>query len=129
MTHLFVNGEFQSANDGTLPWKIDCDALTDDDWATIAYQYAQLNPFRAVYGIPTGGMKLATALEQYAQPDLPYSLLIVDDVLTTGQSMEEAREALSADNPRIIGLVLFSRMQYPPGWIVPVFMLQPMFNQ
>ena len=46
--------------------------------------------FSTVYGIPTGGERLAKALEKYTTENSCF--LIVDDVFTTGNSMEKARK-------------------------------------
>lgn len=66
-----------------LSWKIDCDSLTDADWSCIAAQVAQRIRFRDVIGVPSGGLRFAAALEQYADQASDVTL-IVDDVLTTG---------------------------------------------
>lgn len=47
-------------------------------------------------------------------------VLIVDDVLTTGASMEEARAGRPAR-----GMVLFSRMSPWPAWITPFLVKNP----
>lgn len=53
-------------------------------------------------------------------------LLIVDDVLTTGRSMEDARRANSAYRHMddVIGAVIFARAK-PAPWIKPVFQMVP----
>src|ERR1700722_3264701 len=86
---LFTDGEFVAHSGVTLPFKIDCDALTDADIATLAKEISRRTKFSVVVGIPRGGLRLAAALEQYCQPSAP--VLIADDVLTTGRSMEAER--------------------------------------
>ncbi len=74
-----------------------------------------LLPFRKVEGIPRGGMKFAEALRPYAKPDAGL-LLLADDVLTTGESMERAR----AGGTYVIGVVAFARGPWPK-WVTPLF--------
>jgi predicted phosphoribosyltransferase len=75
--------------------------------------------FGAVLGIPTGGLRLAYALKQYAIPSSD-NILIVDDVLTTGNSM--ARAASPFQPEYVIGVVIFARGECP-DWITPMFTL------
>jgi orotate phosphoribosyltransferase len=111
---LFQRGAFKLHSGAFTDWKIDCDALTDEDIETLAEQIGRRFRFGSVEGVPTGGLRLAVALERYLLPDsLP--LLIVDDVLTTGASMEEQRAGRDA-----IGVVIFSRGACP-GWVTPIF--------
>ena len=67
-----------------------------------------------MYGVPTGGTRLADALGPYKTDEGVD--LIVDDVLSTGASMEEARKQFL--DP--IGVVIFARGQCP-DWVYPVF--------
>ena len=46
-------------------------------------------PFRAAIGIPRGGIKLGQYLNEYSTQNSDHPYLLVDDVLTTGGSMEE----------------------------------------
>jgi len=113
---LFVSGDFTLHSGLQSPWKIDCDALTNADWATLAAMAVPLlRPFKEVEGIPRGGIKFATALRPYAKPDASL-LLLVDDVLTTGESMEQRR----AGGDRVIGVVAFARGPWP-SWVTPLF--------
>jgi hypothetical protein len=75
--------------------------------------------FYGVIGIPTGGLKLAQQLEQYAVDD--GYLLIVDDVLTTGGSMMSMRKQY----PEARGLVVFARGPCP-AWVTPIFQMGSM---
>jgi len=123
---LFARKSFTSHSGVPLEWKIDCDALSDVDIATIAYVISKRWKFRWVYGIPTGGSRLAEALlpwttevapsdPQYPHGQLP--ILIADDVLTTGASMEEAYNSIVGDK---IGVVIFARGPHA-SWIHPIF--------
>lgn len=115
--NLFQVGKFTSAAGTDLDWKVECDALTDKDWEWAAHQIALKIDFSEVEGVPTGGLALAEKLEFYAKPG--YGLLIVDDVFTTGKSMEEHRKGRKAN-----GAVLFSRTKFTPGWITPIWSLR-----
>jgi hypothetical protein len=96
-------------------FKIECDALSGEDIATLAEIIAQRFAFSAVHGVPRGGLRIAAALEPFRTSGPP---LIVDDVLTTGASMEEVRRS----HPGAIGVVLFAR-SVAPAWVHPVFQL------
>lgn len=115
MADLFVSVVFSAHSGGILDWKIECDALTDKDIETLARIIARHMRFSRVVGVPRGGLRLAAALKFY-ETEGPF--LIVDDVLTTGGSMERVR-AEYADH-ETIGVVLFTRKQ-PPDWIKSVF--------
>lgn len=96
-------------------WKIECDALTAEDWQTLAVMLMDYLPaFGRVEGVPRGGIPLARALEPFATTG---PLLVVDDVWTTGGSMRDqvgVREALRA--------VVFARGPLEPG-VVALFRL------
>lgn len=109
---LFELKSFGGAAGIRLPWKIECDALTDEDWETIAAIAApKLPPFRTTVGVPTGGHKLAIALDRYSSNDGPY--LIVDDVWTTGKSMRAIVGSLTG-GLHWNGFVAFARGPLPP---------------
>lgn len=116
---LVEHGEFTSHSGLRLSFKVECDALTDADLADLAKVISSKITFGAVYGVPRGGTRLAKALLDYCTFCGEDPLLIVDDVLTTGASMEEARAAnpIFAD---AIGVVLFARGPCPE-WVRPVF--------
>lgn len=115
---LFKLGEFKSHSGLTLPFKIECDALTDADFDALASIVASSTQFGGVIGIPRGGLRFAKALKPHITTG---PLLIVDDVLTTGKSMEEAL-LKSGRGDTAIGVVIFARKPAAP-WIKPVFSL------
>ena len=102
-------------------WKIECDALTDEDWDTIAYWVSTRFSFRQVEGIPTGGEKFQHALFKYRSPNSNV-YLVVDDVLTTGGSMNKFKRTSlqSLSGYDIKGVVLFARGECP-DWVTPIF--------
>lgn len=76
-------------------FKIDCDALTDEDLAALAKKVSQSHlRFREVIGIPKGGLRFAEALKPYCRRR--GDILIVDDVYTSGGSMRDFMEATAA---------------------------------
>jgi orotate phosphoribosyltransferase len=100
------------------PFFIDCDALSDSDIEAPAARLRGFLPeYGPVEGVPRGGLRLAAALARDGIPGGP--LLIVDDVLTTGGSMEEHRAGREA-----IGAVIFAR-GICPQWVVPLFTMAP----
>lgn len=118
MTNLFKLGEFTLHSGSKSNFFIDCDALPDESWEALAHElYERIPRFRKVIGIPRGGIKLAEALKPYRFPNPEYPILIVDDVLTTGNSMEVERQKY---NESVIGAVIFSRGTCPK-WIYPLF--------
>ena len=86
--NLFQRKFFISHAGLPLNWKIECDALTAEDWKGIARMIMdyETRPFGSVEGIPRGGLPLAVALTEYATEGPP---MIVDDVYTTGASFKE----------------------------------------
>lgn len=118
---LFRLGDFTLHSGEKSAWKIDCDALTDKDWMTLAVLlHERVGRFNAALGIPRGGCRLADALNAIADGSGP--LLLVDDVLTTGRSMERARCRLVGAGNQVRGAVVFSRGPVPE-WITPLFVL------
>lgn len=92
MEKLFQIGDFIAHSGLKLEWKLECDALDEDDWAVIARMLMdyQTRPFCDVTGIPRGGLPLAKALKPYASGNTTsHYALVVDDVYTTGMSFRE----------------------------------------
>ncbi len=115
---LFENRSFVSHAGLVLPFKIDCDVLSDEDIETAACIIGKKFVFSKVHGIPRGGVRLANALEKYISPTGP--LLIVDDVFTTGKSMAEAKRVFGQEDA--VGVVIFARGSHP-AWIKSIFQL------
>ncbi len=122
--NLFNWGEFKSHSELILPFKIDCDALSREDIECIARIIASQTSFGIVEGIPEGGCRLAAALEQHITPDAPFNVLLVDDVLTTGTSMEQRKAEMPPQThpDDVVGWVIFARTE-PPKWVNAVFQL------
>lgn len=115
---LFKLGEFVSAAGYRLPFKIECDALDAEDWSCIAADCASKITFGEVHGVPTGGERLADALQDYCDPDSNV-ILIVDDVWTTGKSMRAFAVLHMNDHMEANQLyamyVAFNRSDNPPS--------------
>lgn len=123
---IFKSGLFTLHSGSESRFKIDLDGLTTEDWETLAAMVANNFPyhFGEVYGIPKGGVPFADALQKYCKPDKQQTLLIVDDVMTTGNSFREAYE-MSVSQPKykhIFGVVVFARGN-GPEWVFPMFNL------
>lgn len=113
--NLLQFGWFSSHSQFQLPWKIDCDAFREDDWKCIADIIRWKFVFSNVIGVPRGGLRLQYCLEPFIE--IGYPTLIVDDVLTTGKSMEEVRSGIDGS---VIGVVVFARGPVP-DWVWPIF--------
>lgn len=108
---LFKWGRFKSAAGLLLDYKIECDALTDDDWTCIAQVARKALPrFGMVYSVPTGGDHLCLRLTPYKDKRAK-TPLIVDDVWTTGASMFKTASQHRLDD--WIGFVAFARGPLP----------------
>jgi len=117
---LFNTGFYKLHSGQASNFKIDCDALTDEDIGTIALQLVQRLPeFGWVEGVPTGGIRLAEAMVRYTDRHSDV-ILIVDDVFTTGASMEAKRDY----RLNVFGAVIFARAE-TPAWITPLFRMEP----
>jgi hypothetical protein len=108
-------GEFRSRSGMMLPWKLDADDLSDRDIEGIALIIRRHARYCRVIGVPRGGLRLAAALLPWETSD--DATLIVDDVLTTGASMEEARAKIEGPS---VGVVIFARGPCP-DWVHPIF--------
>lgn len=119
---LFQLGDFRLHSGAASRWKIDCDALTDEDWDTLALMIKERVPaFGCVVGIPTSGMKLERSLTRYEESDNDM-VLIVDDVLTTAASMEKEKRIYLQASSIIHGAVVFARGPCP-DWVTPLFQM------
>lgn len=114
MSNLFIPGEFLSHSGIKLPYKIECDSLTDEEidiFANIIAHHYQRWLFSKVIGIPRGGLRLAKALRNKVNivEGSPIRL-VVDDVYTTGRSLFE--QGCPSVYP---GAVMFARAPVPKG--------------
>lgn len=125
MNPLFRYGNFTLASGVISSWKIDCDSLTPEDWEALAAMAVQiLPPFGFVEGVPQGGIPFAKALAKYYTQGCR-TLLIAEDVLTTGGSMTRFRDTLIAESylyDHSIGIVVFARGRCP-DWVTPLFQM------
>lgn len=120
LTDLFQTGLFKLASGQLRRWKIECDALTDGDWKTLALMVVPLLPtFQVAIGVPTGGEKWAAALNEYASEGYGCRL-VVDDVWTTGGSMRAVKEKLPGHETNCVGLVLFACAKVD-SWVKPLW--------
>jgi hypothetical protein len=117
--NLFERKTFNSHSGLPLQWKIECDALTVEDLSTLAFLVSLKYRFGSVVGVPTGGLRFASALQPYCTSG---PRLIVDDVLTTGKSINEYKKF---DDD--IGVVIFSRGSCP-DWVTPIFEVSNEFS-
>lgn len=130
--NLFRAGNFRLNSGATSTWKLECDALTDDDWRALAAMISQMvGPFRHCISVPRGRDRLRDALTPLATFG---PILLVDDVLTTGRSIERTRDrwwergdgrAMPGGffrNMTVIGAVVFARGKCPK-WVKALFQM------
>ena len=124
-THLFQSIDFKSHSGLDLSWKIEMDALSDPEWFTIKKMIMELTPpFKEAVGIPQGGIKLGNLLNEHGTGKEEDPICIVDDVLTTGGSMEYFLTQYQRNRRpfTVIGWVVFARGQCP-GWVTSLFQM------
>lgn len=123
---LFQIGDFVLSSGDKSSFKIDCDALTQADLRALALMISKLvGSFSSVEGVPGGGLLLAEALRLHQAADLNNPHLIVDDVLTTGSSLERAkvfRFGFGRHEGKVIGAVVFARGRCP-WWVKSLFQM------
>ncbi len=131
--NLFEQGKFILHSGQKTDFKVECDALTDKDIETLALLISKRYAFGKVFGVPRGGTRLANALQKYCKLHHAAYWLIVDDVITTGASMEKYRQEVAQQpaelnevddyiTPEFIGVVIFARGACP-YWITPIFQM------
>lgn len=119
---LFQIGNFKAHSGASLLWKVECDALTNADWDALALMAVERLPrFRHVYGVPSGGLLFAKALEDYRDMSSD-AILIADDVLITGFSMAQYADMVRPLLKPVIGVVAFARGDWP-SWVTPIWAL------
>ena len=117
--NLFQLGDFVLHSGRRSWWKIECDALTSDDWEALALMAAEiLPPFGFVCGVPRGGIPFAKALNKYVSEGSRLTL-IAEDVVTTGESLLNFREQLGE---HVVGVCVFARGKCPE-WVTPLFQM------
>ena len=62
---LFIREDFISHAGLPLTWKVECDALTDNDYEALAKIVSEKLTFRDVKGIPRGGIPFEKALKPF----------------------------------------------------------------
>lgn len=86
LDNLFQFGHFVLHSGEVSDFKIECDALTPEDWLTLAGMIGSRCHFGSVVGIPRGGVTLVSQLRSFTS-SWSSRRLVVDDVWTTGASM------------------------------------------
>ena len=121
--YLFTEQDFIGHSGDELHWKIECDALFPNEWKCIARMIFEIEtrPFQAAIGIPRGGVELGRWLNEYSTQNAEHPYLIIDDVLTTGGSMDEYKEEHFKDKDAF-GWVVFARAKCP-DWVTALFQM------
>lgn len=141
--NLFETGDFILHNGAATFWRLNAECFSSDDlikFAQIVLANVWFHGIDRVVGVPTGGEAFAEAIRRLRTyplledaayvPDHPGAFtLIVDDVLTTGASMQNAARRVKSP---IVGAVIFARPDpytgkfCVPDWVHPLFTISPM---
>lgn len=103
--------QFSLAGGSQTVFKVECDNMTDDDWRTYAFLVRDAMAYcgwrvNEIEGVPTGGLVFAEYLRAICKIGDPDGMtLIVDDVLTTGGSINKQR----AGRSNCLGIVIWRR--------------------
>lgn len=108
---LLMHGEFKSHSGILLPWKFEVELATDDD--CLAFTRALNIPHMYATGIYSGGTYILHHSEDITHfhttkcivTTFGCDTIIVDDVVTTGQSILEAKQQLEPQGYRVKGIV------------------------
>lgn len=134
MKTMFRLGEFVLHSGKMSNWKIDCDALTDTDYQTLAWVVGKEWGLKFVFvecvGDAVKNNRVANAynfaqeLQEYETGDFKDPILVADDVLTTGASMNKRRDECKKlyGGYEVVGVVIFARGKCP-DWIHSIFQL------
>ena len=125
MIDLFQKVDFKSHAGLDLKWKIEMDALTPNEWDCISTMILEISPpFKEAIGIPRGGSFLGKLMNRHGTGKREHPICIVDDVLTTGLSMNEFKTKRQWRNPsKYIGWVVFARIIPPDDWVRALFQM------
>ena len=122
---LFQKVDFKSHSGLNLSWKIECDEISKKEWKCLAEMIMdyEKRQFQAALGIPRGGIILGTYLNEYSTQNIEDPYLIVDDVLTTGGSMDDFVNSYFRNRkPNYFGWVVFARNK-PQHWVKALFQM------
>jgi orotate phosphoribosyltransferase len=128
---MFKKGKFKLHSGRESVFKIECDSLTWEDLEALADIVSRkITDFHSVMPVPTTSkvvIDFSRAMDKYADIKNGKHILIVDDVLTTGETMENTRANYFFPDEPVIGVVIFARGKCP-GWIHPIFELSELWS-
>lgn len=124
--NLIQLGNFTLSSGTKSGWKLVADQFIRDNLDGLVELTRYLvGPFGWVEGVPKGGCLLANSLKPFIIPSSE-NRLIVEDVLTTGSSMERFREHTishyGASYYMYRGITVFARGPCP-SWVQAVFQM------
>ncbi len=120
---LIQLANFTLSSGSKSSFKLVADQFIEENLEGLVHLIKHLvGPFSSVFGVPRGGLRLAEALKSFAGQD--GLMLLVDDVLTSGRSMERLKQQVFGERvaPPCVGAVIFARGAVP-SWIKAVFQL------
>lgn len=128
---LFQSGDFTVVHDRPLTWKIECDAISQDEWAglaAIAAEVIDLGSFSTVLGVPRGGLPWAEALRPYCT-GAGDRILVAEDVWMTGVSINKFVQDQGYPEFAWAGLVAFARVPITQHNVTALFTMTNGPNQ
>lgn len=124
---LFQWGDFTLHSGEKSWWRIDCDGLQDSEVELLAKLiYDKVGTFHGVQAPNShpGSVapRLVNCLARYmgVQEFGKMTILVVDDVLTTGKSLTNLKEIWERNGCEVVGAVIFARGECP-DWVTPLF--------
>ena len=78
MSNLFQKQRFKMHSGGMSDFKIECDAITLENWKTCAFMVSRMLSFKKVIGISRGGLMFAECLKNFEIAEAK-TVLIADD--------------------------------------------------
>lgn len=125
---LLEQGDFTLHSGDKSWWKINCDAFKGQEAILARMIWEKLFPmdhYEQVIHPESRSESIVHSLAKELRKDCwktSVNILLIDDVLTTGKSMEELKATINQEQYFVHGVVIFDRSSGKcPDWIKPLF--------